>query len=168
MLGGGSFEVEGNPFDIKQERKAARRSCEIEVEGWAGRVHYQGVVINLSASGLCIKLNEPIKVKSKGTVSVTIMDDTLSAERTVDCLTRWCRVRQSDEQQYLGLEYKDMKSMGKSWVKGKMQDLAFRPYNLKEQRKELRADCFLKGTVSIGGDSVPCFIKNIASSISVS
>ena len=158
---GGSLEVPGNPFRLAQDRKAARRCCDIEVEGWFGRTHYQGAVVDLSASGLRIKNPNPIKVKGNGVLSVTYPEPIGRVEKlTVECLVKWARVTPEGEQ-FIGLEYKEPKELGSSWVKQIMQDLGFRGYNLKEQRKELRVNCNFKATVSLGGTSVACTLQNI-------
>lgn len=159
--GGGSHEVQGKALSLLQERKAARRRCDFEVEGWFAKNHYQGTVHDLSASGLCLKLYSPIKVKAGGVITVTYPEPLGRVENlTVDCLVKWARLSPSGEQ-YIGVEYKDPKALGGSWIKPKMQDAGFRPYNLKEQRKELRVDCNFKATVSLAGTSAPCILQNI-------
>ena len=114
----------------------------------------------MSVGGLRIHLPEPTKLKQKSVLKVSFFEGKHQL-KTVECLTRWTRLRESDGTQVAGVEFKDPKGLGRSWVKPKMQELGFRPYNIKEQRNDYRVSCNLKGSVNLGGTVLPCRIKNI-------
>jgi PilZ domain-containing protein len=161
LLGGRTQPVE-EILTFEQRRKTARRPCSLEVECRVGRSDIQAHVVDMGVGGLRIHFSEPTKLKQKSVVKVTYFDyDAKNQVQTIDCLTKWTRIRASDGSQFAGVEFKDPKGLGRSWVKPKMQEIGFRPYNIKEQRNDYRVVCNLKGTVNLGGTVLPCRVKNI-------
>jgi hypothetical protein len=159
---GGRKQPDLETLTFEQRRKTARRPCSFEVECRIGRADVQAEVVDLSVSGLRIHLPQPMKLKPKSVLKVTLPDpDGKIKVQTVECLTKWTRVRDSDGTLFAGAEFKDPKGLGRSWVKAKMQELGFRPYNIKEQRNDYRAPCNLKASVDLGGTVLPCRVKNI-------
>lgn len=147
---------------LEQRRKTVRRPCDFEVEGWLGKRAFVARVIDLGVGGMRLCLEEPMALKQQTVVSVTYPEPLRNCESlTVDAHARWTRTRPSDGAQIIGLEFKDPKTMGKSWVKVKMHELGFASYNIREQRKEVRVSCGLKATVQIAGEAVPCLVKNL-------
>lgn len=160
LVGGGGSAEPVACFD--QRRATARRSCSLEMEVWYGRKSFHAILVNMSVGGLCLKCSTPQKVKPKAVLRVTYPEPIPKVDvMTVDCLVRWVRTRDSDGSQMIGVEFKDKKGMGKSWVKAKMQDIGFRPYNLKDQRKNFRLPCHLKTDIVLGGGTLDGVVKNI-------
>lgn len=145
-----------------ERRKLARRSCEIEVEARLGREEFAVNVIDLSAGGLRLHLESPKKFKPKGVVKLTYAEPIGRHDLlTVEGITRWIKERASDGAQFVGVEFKDPKSLGRSWVKAKMQEIGFRPHNIKEQRKLQRVSCSLPAVLNVGGQEVSAVVKNL-------
>lgn len=160
-LFGKKLENQKSP-SLEQRRKAVRRPCDIEVEGWMGKRAFNATVVDMGVGGMCLRLESPIPLKNQTIVSVTYPEPLRNCDNlTVDLLARWTRTERSDGSQLIGLEFKDPKGMGRSWVKVKMQDIGFASYNIREQRKDVRVPCRLKATVQIGGEAVPCQVLNI-------
>lgn len=134
----------------------------MEMEVWYGRKSFNAILIDMSVGGLCLKCYTPQKVKPKAVLRVTYPEPIPKVDvMTVECLVRWSRTRDSDGSQMIGMEFKDKKGMGKSWVKAKMQDLGFRPYNLKDQRQNFRLSCHLKADIVLGGGTLNGVVKNL-------
>jgi c-di-GMP-binding flagellar brake protein YcgR len=145
---------------FEQRRKAARRPCHFEVECRLGRSDFTAEVVDMSAGGIRIHVHEPVKLKPKSILHLTYLDSK-DVVQTVECLTRWTRERDADGSMFAGVEFKDPKGLGRSWVKSKMQEIGFRPYNVREQRHDYRVNCRLKAQVNLGGTLVPCQVKNV-------
>lgn len=162
LFGGSDKQPQQPELTFEQRRRGARRPCNIEVECRIGRSDVQAAVVDMSVGGLRIHFPSPQKLKSKSLLKVTYPDpDGVHQVQTVECLTKWTRRRESDGTLFAGVEFKDPKALGRSWVKTKMQELGFRPYNIKEQRTDYRVFCDLKASVDVGGAVLPCRIKNI-------
>lgn len=161
-LFGKKLENEAPAPTLEQRRKAVRRPCDFEVEGWLGKRAFTARVVDIGVGGMCLCLDEPVTLKQQTVVSVTYPEQLRNCESlTVDTLARWTRMRPHDGAQLVGLEFKDPKGMGKSWVKVKMHDLGFASYNIREQRKHIRVTGGFKATVQIAGEAVPCAVKNV-------
>lgn len=163
LFGGllGSSETPSAP-NFEQRRKTARRASDIAIEASLGRSSFPVTVVDMGIGGLRLHNQSPRKLKNKAVLKLTYPEpipkhDTL----TIDAVIRWTKVRHSDSSQFIGVEFKDQKSMGKSWVKAKMGDLGFRPYNIREQRKNYRVGAKLPASLDIGAGAVNCAIKNI-------
>lgn len=147
---------------FEQRRKLARRPCEIEVEVGVGRKGHMATVVDLGPGGMRLRCDQPMGVKPKTLVRVTYPGTIPKHDvLTVECLVRWTKIRQADGAEFVGLEYKDQKALGRSWVKARMQDLGFSSYNLKEQRAHHRVVAQVPGTLDIGGTTRNCAIIDI-------
>lgn len=159
---GGRKNPDEEELTFEQRRKAARRPCQIEVECRIGRSDFLAEVVDMSAGGLRLHTTDPVTLKNKSVVHLTYPDpEGKRAPETIDCVTRWTRNRASDGSMFAGVEFRDPKGLGRSWVKSKMQEIGFRPYNIREQRHDYRVNCRLKASVNLGGTVVPCQIKNM-------
>jgi len=148
--------------NFTQRRKSARRACQIPVELQQGRTEYQAEVVDLSAGGLKLKCDAPFDLKLKKVLKVTY-PEALGKQDIIqiDTVPHWFRIRQYDGALFIGVEYKDPKQLGRSWVKAVMQDIGFRPYNIKEQRKEFRLSCKIPGIVDVAGQQLDCKVLNM-------
>lgn len=159
---GKKMESELPAPSLVQRRKAVRRSCDLEVEGWLGKKAFTARVMDIGVGGMCLCMDTPTALKQQTVVSVTYPEPLRNCETlTVETLPRWTRIRPHDGAQLIGLEFKDPKGMGRSWVKVKMRDLGFAPYNIREQRSHIRVSGGFKATVQIAGEAVPCAVKNV-------
>ena len=149
--------------NFEERRKATRRKCEIAVEANHARRSFQAVVADLSAGGAMVVCPANLKVKLNATIKLTYPDAGGSYEiQTVECTTLWKRVSSDGATQSVGVKFVDPKSMGKSWVKPTMQEIGFRPHNIREQRKMCRVGCYLRASVKLPGfQGVVCKVKNI-------
>lgn len=148
--------------NFEQRRKSSRRACEFQVDGMAGRQGFYATVVDMSAGGLKVQCSKPISVKTKSTVKLTFPNPIKGCtDMTVDCIARWSRMRDADGVQFVGLEFKDHKKMGTSWVKAKMKDLGFQSYNVREQRKDMRIACRLPATIKVSGLPLKCSVRDI-------
>ncbi len=161
ILGGGAAS-EPASRSFEQRRKLARRPCEIEVEVTAGRKGYMATVVDLGPGGMRLRFDQPSKVKPKTVLQVTYPGSIPKHDvLTVECVVRWSKIREADDAEFVGTEYKDQKALARSWVKAKMQDLGFSSYNLKEQRAHHRVIAQLPGTLDIAGTQRQCAIINL-------
>lgn len=159
-LGKGSAEPETR--SLEQRRKASRRPCAIEVECNVGKKGYMAQVVDMSVAGLRLHSDSPIPVKPKSVMHVTYPEEIRKVESlTTECIVRWSKMRESDSSQFIGLEFKDPKALGKSWVKAKMQDVGFQSWNLKELRAHHRVEAHLPATLDVAGEQRTCELVNI-------
>lgn len=159
-LGKGPAATEARSFE--QRRKASRRPCAMEVECNVGRKGYMAQVVDMSVAGLRLHCDSPMPVKPKSIVHVTYPEEIRKVESlTTECIVRWSKMRESDSSQFIGLEFKDPKALGKSWVKAKMQDVGFQSWNLKELRAQHRVEAHLPATLDVAGEQRTCELVNI-------
>ena len=158
----GSPPPEQAEWNFEQRRKTSRRSCDIEIEAWQGRSSFPATVVDLGVSGLRLRCDTPVKLKPKSLLRLTYPEVIGKSDMlTVEAFTRWTKVKESDGSMYIGVEFKDPKGLGRSWVKAKMQDLGFRPYNIRDQRTHHRVICNVSATLSLGRQNVRCLLKNV-------
>lgn len=147
---------------FEQRRKLARRPCEIEVEVNLGRKGFMATVVDLGPGGLRLRFEQPMKLQPKTLLRVTYPDTLPKHDvMTVEGLVRWSQPRQSDQADFVGLEYKEQKALARSWVKAKMHDLGFSSYNLREQRTAHRVIAQLPGRLEVGETVRPCAVINL-------
>lgn len=159
-LMGGSAKAEAGP-NFEQRRKTARRPCKLEVEIFYGKSSSLGTVVDMGVGGLRLQTDSPLTLKNKALLRVTYPEPIPKHDQmTVECLTRWTKMREADSNQFIGVEFKDPKGLGKSWVKAKMQDIGFRPYNIRDQRSNFRVKCRLPATLS-GSGGVKCLLLDV-------
>jgi hypothetical protein len=160
LLGGGS---QANPApSLEQRRKMARRPCSIEVEAVSGRSGFMVTVVDMGPGGLRLHNPSPVNLKKGAALKVVYPEPIPKHEvLTIDGVVRWTRLRESDSSQMIGVEYKDQKALGRSWVKAKMQAVGFSSYNLREQRTQQRADCGIRATLDLGAGNILCGVANL-------
>ena len=164
LLGGSNEPAQQNHApNFEERRKATRRKCELSVEANHARRSFQAVVVDLSAGGAQVICPANLKVKINSPIKLTYYDGSDAYKiQTIECSTIWKRVSADGTTQSVGVKFVDQKSMGKSWVKPIMQEIGFRPNNIREQRKMCRVGCYLKASVKLPGfQGVVCKVKNI-------
>ena len=148
--------------DFAQRRKSSRRNCEFNVDGMLGRRGFCATVVDMSAGGMKVQCSKPIGVKNKSVLKLTYPNPIKGCTNmTVECVARWSRMRESDGVQFVGVEFKDRKKIGSSWVKPKMKDLGFQSYNVREQRQDMRIACRLPASITVAGTKLKCAIRDI-------
>ena len=157
-----SRAAESPTENFAQRRKSARRPCDVEVEVSMGRKSSYVQMVDMSVGGLRLHSAQPLGFKTKSVVRVTYPEPISKVDvLTVEGLVRWTRDHESDDSQSIGIEFKDPKSLGRSWIKAKMEDFGFRPFNLRDQRTNIRVACRIPATLELGGAAVKCSIKNV-------
>lgn len=159
---GGSQDSSEEARVFEQRRRLARRPCSIEAEAKVGRSGFMVTVVDLGPGGMRLHCEQPMKAKPKTVVKVTYPGEIPKHDvLTVEGVVKWSKIRESDGSEFVGLEYKDQKALGRSWVKAKMHDLGFASYNLKEQRADHRVIAQLPGTLDLAGTKLKCAIIDI-------
>lgn len=154
--------VESETRSFEQRRKASRRPCAIEVECNLGKKGYMAQVVDMGVAGLRLHAESPIPVKPKSILHVTYPENLPKVENlTTECIVRWSKMREADSSQFIGLEFKDPKALGRSWIKVKMQDVGFQSWNLKELRSQHRVVAQLPATLDVGGEQRNCALVNL-------
>lgn len=147
---------------FEQRRKASRRPCSIEVECNVSKKGYMAEVVDMGVAGLRLHSESPMPVKPKSVMHVTYAGNLPKVQDlTTECIVRWSKMREADSTQFIGLEFKDPKGLGKSWVKAKMQDVGFQSWNLKELRSQHRVVAQLPATLGVSGELRNCALINI-------
>ncbi len=147
---------------LSQRRKSARRPCDVEVEVSLGRKSSYVQMVDMSVGGLRLHSAASLGFKNKSVVRVTYPEPIPKVDAlTVEGLVRWIRDHESDGSQSIGIEFKEPKSLGRSWVKAKMEDFGFRPFNLRDQRSNFRVSCRIPALLEFGDSMIKCSIKNV-------
>lgn len=163
LMGGGDTAPVVHPPNFDERRKATRRPCEVGVEATHARKTFNAVVSDLSVGGATVVCPANLKVKVNSVMKLTYPEISGTYEvQTVDSVVVWKVVDEDGATQRVGVKFTDQKAMGKSWVKPTMQEIGFRPHNIREQRKLCRVGCYVRASVKLPGfQGVICKIKNI-------
>lgn len=140
-------------WDFGERRKLIRMRChykaQLELEG----KKLEGVITDMGVGGLRLKVFQAMKPGQIVTVH-SPFNEVGEDGAPVDCKVVWNQQPEKNFVTYAGLVYAtDAKKMSRTWVKGVMKQLGFRPESLLSKRTWVRAECFLEGTVKRADNS---------------
>lgn len=134
-------------WDFGERRKLIRMrshyKTQLELEG----KKLEGVITDMGVGGLRLKVFHALKIGQVITVH-SPFNEVGENNAPVDCKIVWTQQPEKSFVTYAGLVYAtDPKKMARTWVKGVMKQLGFRPESLLSKRNWVRAEVFLEGTV---------------------
>lgn len=140
-------------WDFGERRKLIRMrshyKAQLELEG----KKLEGVITDMGVGGLRLKVFHALKAGQIVTVH-SPFNEVGENNAPVDCKVVWTQQPDKNFVTYAGLVYAtDPKKMARTWVKGVMKQLGFRPESLLSKRTWVRAECFLEGTVKRADNS---------------
>lgn len=136
-------------WNYSDRRELIRLRCHYDVDFVAKGKKHKGKVVDMSLKGMKIRGFAPVK---KGDiVEVTYAQEIMSDVVTIKCEVKWCRTRERDYVVFAGLTYSEPDQvMSRSWIKPVLQQLGFQKELIYQQRKFVRAECFLPGNIIYG------------------
>ncbi len=117
----------------------------------------------MGIGGVLLRCSTPQDLPKKVTLRLTYPQEIPKyPDLTVQAVVRWTRLRSLDSTQFVGVEFKNTKALGTSWVKAKTKDIGFESFNLRDQRKSLRLACKIPATIElVGGWTMRASIRNL-------
>lgn len=134
-------------WDYSERRKLIRLRCEyrclIEIQG----KNHEAVILDMGLGGLRLRSYQPCKVGDTLQI-LSPFNEIGDSNEPVLCQVQWVQQSNKSFHNYLGVKYiSDNKAMARTWVRGVLKQLGFRPEFITSKRRWVRADHILEGTL---------------------
>ncbi|MBS2038407.1 PilZ domain-containing protein [bacterium] len=140
-------------WDFGERRKLIRMRCHYKTQVVLDSKKLDGVITDMGVGGLRLKVFQTLKPGQILTVH-SPFNEVGEDGAPVDCKVVWQQQPEKSFVTYAGLVYAtEAKKMGRTWVRGVMKQLGFRPESLLSKRNWVRAECILEGTVKRADNS---------------
>ena len=140
-------------WDFGERRKLTRMRCHYKTQVELDSKKLEGVVTDMGVGGIRLKVFQALKPGQKILVH-SPFNEVGQDGAPVECKVVWSQQPEKSFVTYAGLVYStDPKVMARTWIKGVMKQLGFRPESLLSKRNWVRTDVFLEGTLKRSDNS---------------
>lgn len=141
------------PWDFGERRKLIRMRCHYPSQAHLDGKKIDAVISDMGLGGLRIKVFHPLKIGQRWVVE-SPFHEVGECNEPVETQVLWIQQPTKGMASFAGLKYvSPPERMGKTWVKGVLKELGFRPESILSKRRWVRTDCFLEGTLRLPNNS---------------